>query len=77
MANIERNLDKASARLLEAYHLLGTAAAHIHNAFDGYDPGYPYPDSVDARAWDYVDVIQSARHDIRIRLETWDGFTND
>lgn len=74
MANLERNLDKTAKQLLIAYNSLGFAADYIHDAFDGYDPGYPWADSPDARAWDYVDVIQTARREIRIRLETWDGF---
>ena len=76
MTMIDNRLDKAAACLLKAYELLGTAADHIDKAYDGYDPGYPYADSPDARAWDYVDVIQTARYDIRTRLETWDGFVN-
>ena len=76
MPTIGTNFDRAAACLLVAYDALGKAGDIIDKAYDGYGPHYPYPDSPDARAWDYIDAIESARNDIRIRLETWDGFTN-
>jgi hypothetical protein len=68
------NLDNAARALMNALSCIDSAYKHIDKAFDGYDPGYPAPDSADARAWDYLDAIQIARNEIIDRLETWDGY---
>jgi hypothetical protein len=73
-AHIRLHLDSMAACLIDVINTLDRAWEHLDSAFDGYDPGYPYPDSLDARAWDYVDAMQTARREILDRLETWDGY---
>jgi hypothetical protein len=43
----------------------------VDAAFDD-GPGYPAPDSQDARAWDYLEAICEARKALGHRLNTWD-----
>jgi len=66
-------LDAAAKNLMIALEYLDTAYERINQAYDGYEPGYPYPDSSDARAWDYLDSISECRWSIRHRLNTWDN----
>lgn len=65
-------LDNAAMYLAAALKQLEFAEASISEAFDGYDPGYPSPDTQDARAWDYLDAIHEAEKAIGHRLNTWD-----
>ena len=71
-ALISKRLDEAASYMIDAYNALGKAADCIDVAFLGRDPGYPSADSVNARAWDYVDVIQSARYDLNVRFDNWE-----
>ena len=72
-ADIRQHLDGAAACLFDISKRLDHALRLIDEAFDGYEPGYPYANSVDARAWDYIDAIHVARREIFVRLETWYG----
>ena len=65
-------LDNAAMCLANALKQLEWAEASVDAAFDGYDPGYPAPDTQDARAWDYLDAIREAARAIGHRLNTWD-----
>ena len=65
-------VNAAAKKLVAAMQNLDTAYLLIDTAFDGNDPGYPYPNSVDARAWDYLDAIDEAKRIIGNRLNTWD-----
>jgi hypothetical protein len=65
-------LNNAAMYLAGALKQLEWAEASIAEAFDGYDPGYPAPDTQDARAWDYLDAIREAARAIGHRLNTWD-----
>ncbi len=76
-AEIRTHLDEVAKCLMQCVDLLDVAFHHVDVAYNGYDPGYPYPDSQNARAWDYVDVMQDARNNILHRLETWDGVVRD
>lgn len=68
----EKYLDAAAQNLKIAIMYLNTAYKHIDRAYKGNDPGYPAPDSQDARAWDYIDAIVVASKAIGNRLNTWD-----
>ena len=70
--DVRYNLGLAAYHLKDALKALKTAEDCISNAFDGYDPGYPSPDTQDARAWDYLDAIHEAEKAIGHRLNTWD-----
>jgi hypothetical protein len=70
--DVKYNLTLAAYHLRDALKSLDTAKDCISNAFDGYDPGYPAPDSQDARAWDYLDAIREAQRALGHRLNTWD-----
>ena len=65
-------MDAAACCLRDALECLWTAEAFVKKAFDGYDPGYPSPDTQDARAWDYLDAIHEAERALGDRLNTWD-----
>lgn len=65
-------LDAAAQNLKIALMYLDTAYKRIEQAYKGNEPGYPYADSDDARAWDYLDAIGEARKVIGNRLNTWD-----
>ncbi len=66
-------LSAASKYLEFALEYLDIADKRISEAFDGDDPGYPYADSVDAMAWDYIDAIRIAQREIGNRLNTWNN----
>ena len=72
MSNIKENLDAAANSLVLALCNLDIADERISKAYDDDEPGYPYPDSQDARAWDYLDAIREAQKIIGCRLNTWD-----
>ncbi len=72
---IRKHLDVVASCLKQCVDNLDVAFDQIDRAYNGYDPGEAYPDSQNARAWDYVDAMQIARNEIIIRLETWDGVT--
>lgn len=72
MSNESVYLDAAAKNLMIALQYLDTAYERIDQAYKGYEPGYPYADSDDARAWDYLDAIGKARRVIGNRLNTWD-----
>lgn len=71
---IKEYLDKVAVCLVNTIDLLHNAWDHIDTAYNGYDPGPEYPDSQNARAWDYLGAISIARDEIINRLETWDGY---
>ena len=65
---------KAATKNLElALEYLDLADMRIRQAFDYDDPGYPYPDSNSAMAWDYWDAIRTAQREIGHRLNTWNN----
>ncbi len=64
-------LNVASKNLELALEYLDIADKRISQAFDYDDPGYPYPDSNAAMAWDYWDAIREARKALGHRLNTW------
>jgi hypothetical protein len=66
-------LDAASKNLRIALEYLDIADERISQAFGGDDPTYPYPDSVGAKGWDYIDAIRIAQREIGHRLNTWDN----
>ena len=66
-------LNAASKNLEIVLEYLDIADKQISRAFDGDHPGYPYADSVDAMAWDYVDAIRIAHREIGNRLNTWNN----
>jgi hypothetical protein len=72
VSNTKENLDAAANSLVLALCNLDIAYEHISKAYDDDEPGYPYPDSQDARAWDYIDAIWEAQRAIGHRLNTWD-----
>lgn len=68
------DLKYAARALFSALEWLDKAHERLDYLYDGYDPGYPFADSPDARAWDYYDAIARARSEIINRLETWDDY---
>lgn len=72
MSKQDKYISLASVNMQSAYRWLEIAYEHIEKAFDGNEPGYPAPDSPDARAWDYLDAIGEAQRAIGNRLNTWD-----
>ena len=75
MKDVKYNLTMAAYHMMDALASLNTASICISNAYDGDEPGYPAPDSLDARAWDYIDAIREAEKIIGYRLNTWDKGT--
>jgi hypothetical protein len=69
----EYNLDMAAKNMNNAMFCLTQAADYISMAFDRFEPDYPAPDSLDARAIDYQDAISAAMREVGFRLNTWDG----
>lgn len=65
-------LDAAAKNLMIAMDILSIAERRISEAYNGDEPGYPTPDSDNARAWDYLDAIREAQRQIGYRLNTWD-----
>jgi len=72
VSSIKEHLDAAANSLVLALCNLDIADERISKAYDDDEPGYPYPDSHDARAWDYIDAIREAQRAIGHRLNTWD-----
>ena len=72
MSKVDIYLDAAAKNLEIALTYINTAYMRVDEAYDGNDPGYPAPDSQDARAWDYLDAIDEVRRAIGSRLNTWD-----
>ena len=66
------NLDMAAWCMRDAMESLNEAASYISMAFDRFEPDYPAPDSLDARAIDYQDAINVAMREVGFRLNTWD-----
>lgn len=64
-------LNNAAVYLAAALKQLEFAKSYVDAAFDD-GPGYPVPDSQDARGWDYIDAIREAQRVIGYRLNTWD-----
>jgi hypothetical protein len=64
-------LNNAAVYLAAAIKQLEFAKSYVDAAFDD-GPGYPAPDSQDARAWDYLDAIREAQRALGHRLNTWD-----
>ena len=69
----EMKLNAAANNLMLALERLESADNCISHAYEGDEPGYPAPDSQDARAWDYLDAIREAQKIIGYRLNTWDN----
>lgn len=65
-------LDAAAKNLMIAMDILSIAERRISEAYNSDEPGYPTPDSDNARAWDYLDAIREAQRQIGYRLNTWD-----
>lgn len=65
------NLDMASMNMRHAMSCLVEASDYVSMAFDRFEPDYPAPDSLDARAIDYQDAISAAMREIGFRLNTW------
>ena len=68
------DLIPVASALFAALDWLDMAHDALDRIYNGYDPGYPYADSPDARAWDYYDAISRTRQAIVLRLETWDEY---
>ena len=71
----EHYLDISASNIKIAYDFLEDVYTYVGMAFDGDEPGYPAPDSLDARAWDYLDAIGEAQRALGHRLNTWDEGT--
>lgn len=67
-----KKLDTVGADLAHIMTLLDRAKKDLDIIYKGYEPGYPYADSPDARAWDYYSAIHDAANEIAKRLNTWD-----
>ena len=67
----EYNLDMAAKYMTEAMSCLVEASDYVSMAFDRFEPDYPAPDSLDARAIDYQDAINAAMREVGFRLNTW------
>jgi hypothetical protein len=51
--------------------LLDNYLARIDGVYQGFDPGFPAPDSHNARAWDYLSMIQDCRMSVVDCRSTW------
>ena len=71
---VKPTLNAVSVRMIKMLEEIEICRQMLNDSYDGCDPGYPYADSDDARAWDYLDALATAEFALLDRVETWDNF---